>query len=206
MVQIFVLVSSEYHSPHTSKKGTRVNPSWRDLNTPDGCARSTPSPPGTHSTIPSSSKVHLPFSPTRIFCPRRRRDRRGLYGISSLTGMPSSYPTHLINAYITNRVYRWSESWAVSTWSLGSSLIALGATVRDALLVILFANLLSAVVIVLNGRAASRYHVGYPVLARTTFGIWGSYFFVVLRAILGVIWGESPLSLLDRGRVWMMGC
>lgn len=45
--------------------------------------------------------------------------------------------------------------------------------------------------IVLNGRAASRYHVGYPVLARTTFGIWGSYFFVVLRAILGVIWGES---------------
>ncbi|PCG93170.1 Permease, cytosine/purines, uracil, thiamine, allantoin [Penicillium occitanis (nom. inval.)] len=88
--------------------------------------------------------------------------------------------------------YWWSESWAVSTWSLGSSLIALGATVRDALLVILFANLLSAVVIVLNGRAASRYHVGYPVLARTTFGIWGSYFFVVLRAILGVIWGESP--------------
>ncbi|EED14067.1 allantoin permease, putative [Talaromyces stipitatus ATCC 10500] len=85
--------------------------------------------------------------------------------------------------------YWWSESWAVSTWSLGSSLIALGATVRDALLVIIFANLLSAVVIVLNGRAASRYHVGYPVLARTTFGIWGSYFFVVLRAILGVVWG-----------------
>ena len=92
-------------------------------------------------------------------------------------------------------VYRWSESWAVSTWSLGSSLIALGATVRDALLVILFANLLSAVVIVLNGRAASRYHVGYPVMARTTFGIWGSYFFVVLRAILGVIWGEFLLLL-----------
>jgi Permease for cytosine/purines, uracil, thiamine, allantoin len=92
-------------------------------------------------------------------------------------------------------VDRWSESWAVSTWSLGSSLIALGATVRDALLVILFANMLSAVVIVLNGRAASRYHVGYPVLARATFGIYGSYFFVVLRAILGVIWGESATQL-----------
>jgi NCS1 family nucleobase:cation symporter-1 len=105
--------------------------------------------------------------------------------------------------YILLKKYkRWSESWAVSTWSLGSSLIALGATVRDALLVILFANLLSAVVIVLNGRAASRYHVGYPVLARTTFGIWGSYFFVVLRAILGVIWGEcfppfSGLGMID---------
>ncbi|OKL63541.1 hypothetical protein UA08_02038 [Talaromyces atroroseus] len=90
--------------------------------------------------------------------------------------------------------YWWSESWAVSTWSLGSSLIALGATVRDALLVVLFANILSAVVIVLNGRAASRYHIGYPVLARVTFGIYGSYFFVVLRAILGVIWASQQIT------------
>ncbi|CRG83558.1 Allantoin permease [Talaromyces islandicus] len=89
--------------------------------------------------------------------------------------------------------YWWSESWAVSTWSLGSSLIALGASVRDALLVIMFANVLSSVVIVLNGRAAARYHVGYPVLARVTFGIFGSYFFVVLRAILGIIWGGVQL-------------
>lgn len=81
----------------------------------------------------------------------------------------------------------------MSTWSLGSSLISLGASVRDALLVILFANVLSSLVIVLNGRAAARYHVGYPVLARVTFGIFGSYFFVVLRAILGIIWGEHQV-------------
>jgi NCS1 family nucleobase:cation symporter-1 len=53
----------------------------------------------------------------------------------------------------------------------------------------MFANILSSMVIVLNGRAAAQYHVGYPVLARVTFGIFGSYFFVVLRAILGIIWG-----------------
>ncbi|CZR56504.1 uncharacterized protein PAC_06392 [Phialocephala subalpina] len=84
--------------------------------------------------------------------------------------------------------YRWSESWLVSTWSVGSSMIALGATIRDALLVVLFANILSAVVICFNGRAASRYHVGYPVLSRVTFEIYGSYLVVVLRAILGIIW------------------
>lgn len=84
----------------------------------------------------------------------------------------------------------------MSTWSVGSSLIALGASVRDALLVVLFANFLSAVVIVLNGRAAALYHVGYPVLARVSFGIYGSYFFVILRALLGIIWGEpSPAGL-----------
>ncbi|KKA18881.1 Allantoin permease [Rasamsonia emersonii CBS 393.64] len=89
--------------------------------------------------------------------------------------------------------YWWSKSWAVSTWSVGSSLIALGASVRDALLVVLFANFLSAVVIVLNGRAAALYHVGYPVLARVSFGIYGSYFFVILRALLGIIWGGVQL-------------
>lgn len=89
--------------------------------------------------------------------------------------------------------YWWSESWAVSTWSIGSSFIALGGTVRDAMLVVVFANCLSAVVIVLNGRAASRYHVGYPVLSRVTFGVYGAYFVVVLRALLGIIWGGVQL-------------
>jgi NCS1 family nucleobase:cation symporter-1 len=89
--------------------------------------------------------------------------------------------------------YWWSESWAVSTWSIGSSFIALGGTVRDALLVVVFSNLLSALVIVLNGRAAARYHVGYPVMSRVSFGVYGSYFVVVLRAILGIIWGGVQL-------------
>jgi nucleobase:cation symporter-1, NCS1 family len=67
-------------------------------------------------------------------------------------------------------------------------MIALGSTIRDAMLVVVFANILSSVVICLNGRAAVRYHVGYPVLSRVTFGIYGSYFVVILRAILGIIW------------------
>ncbi|TLD31219.1 hypothetical protein PspLS_02494 [Pyricularia sp. CBS 133598] len=89
--------------------------------------------------------------------------------------------------------YWWSESWNVSTWSIGASLITVGATVRDALLVVFFANLLSAAVMVLNGFAASRYHIGYPVLSRASFGIYGQYFVVVLRSILGIIWGGVQL-------------
>ncbi|KAH8653799.1 allantoin permease [Xylariales sp. PMI_506] len=89
--------------------------------------------------------------------------------------------------------YWWSESWNVSTWSIGSSLVTVGASVRDALLVVFFANLLSAAVMVLNGYAASRYHVGYPVLSRAGFGIYGQYFVVVLRSVLGIIWGGVQL-------------
>jgi nucleobase:cation symporter-1, NCS1 family len=67
-------------------------------------------------------------------------------------------------------------------------MVALGMTVRDAILVVFFANLLSAIFIVLNGRAAAVYHVGYPVLSRLSFGLWGHYFAVIIRAILGIIW------------------
>lgn len=89
--------------------------------------------------------------------------------------------------------YWWSEIWNVSTWSVGASLITLGATIRDALLVVLFANVLAAIVIVLNGRAPSRYHIGYPVLSRVSFGVYGQYFVVILRSILGIIWGGVQL-------------
>jgi NCS1 family nucleobase:cation symporter-1 len=89
--------------------------------------------------------------------------------------------------------YWWSESWNVSTWSIGASLITVGASVRDALLVVFFANLLSAAVMVLNGYASSRFHIGYPVLSRSSFGIYGHYFVVVLRSILGIIWGGVQL-------------
>ena len=94
--------------------------------------------------------------------------------------------------------YWWSVSWNVSTWSVGAAIITLGATVRDALLVVLFANLLSACVIVLNGRAAARYHIGYPVLSRSSFGIYGQYFVVILRSILGVIWGGVQLYFMGQ--------
>lgn len=89
--------------------------------------------------------------------------------------------------------YWFSESWAVSTWSLGSSMVAGGMTVKASILVFFFANLLLAFVIVLNSRAASMYGLGFSVLSRVTFGIYGSYFQIILRSILGIIWGGVQL-------------
>ncbi|KAK5058696.1 hypothetical protein LTR84_010960 [Exophiala bonariae] len=89
--------------------------------------------------------------------------------------------------------YWWSESWCVSTWAVGSSMITLGASIRDSLIVVFFANLFSALVIVLNGRAAARYHIGFPVVARASFGIYGHYFAVCLRCMVSIIWGGVNL-------------
>lgn len=37
-------------------------------------------------------------------------------------------------------------------------------------------------------RPGVRFHIGYPVLARSVMGFYGSYFFVFIRAIVGAIW------------------
>ncbi len=38
------------------------------------------------------------------------------------------------------------------------------------------------------GRPGATYHIGYPVLARSVFGMYGHLFFVWVRAIVAIIW------------------
>lgn len=40
--------------------------------------------------------------------------------------------------------------------------------------------------VVANGRMASRYHIGFPVCARASWGMWGSYMAVTMRFVLSV--------------------
>ncbi|KAK0479206.1 allantoin permease [Armillaria novae-zelandiae] len=81
-----------------------------------------------------------------------------------------------------------SESMNTSTWAVASSMITLGMTWWHAILVVLSANMLSSVILVLNGYASSGWHIGYPVLVRTSFGVVGSFFAVIIRSMLGIVW------------------
>ncbi|KAA8909366.1 hypothetical protein TRICI_004532 [Trichomonascus ciferrii] len=89
--------------------------------------------------------------------------------------------------------YWFSESWAIATWSYGSTMVLAGMNIWESILVVFFSNVIIAGACVMNSRAATSYHLGYPVLARASFGIYAHYFFVVLRAILGIIWGGVQL-------------
>ncbi len=59
---------------------------------------------------------------------------------------------------------------------------------RQALLAVLTGETIVAVVMVLNGTIGARLHVGFPVLARSSFGFWFSYFAVISRIVLSMIW------------------
>ncbi|PLB35025.1 nucleobase cation symporter-1 family protein [Aspergillus candidus] len=47
---------------------------------------------------------------------------------------------------------------------------------------------LAACFVCLTGRIGAVYHISFPVVARSTFGIWGSFWPVLNRVVMAVIW------------------
>lgn len=102
----------------------------------------------------------------------------------------SSKTSLLMQTYLrlSLSAYWWGNAFNSSQWSNGASLIAIGLTWWQALIACILANLLSSSVALALGRPGARYHVGYPVLARNVFGMYGHYFFVWIRAVVAIIW------------------
>lgn len=67
-------------------------------------------------------------------------------------------------------------------------MIGIGLNWWQAIVVIFVSQMISSIAMALNSRAASVYHIGFPCVARSVFGMWGSYYFVGARAVLAVIW------------------
>ena len=65
-----------------------------------------------------------------------------------------------------------------------------------------------AVVIAANGAVGAIYHVPFPVIARASWGFWGSYIAVLSRLVLAVVWfavnsvnGGSAVRVMI-GAIW----
>ncbi|KAK2746747.1 hypothetical protein FQN55_005474 [Onygenales sp. PD_40] len=84
--------------------------------------------------------------------------------------------------------YWWSAAFNSNQWGNGASLIAVGLTWWQALLAAIVANVIASLVALGMARPGATYHIGYPVLARGIFGMYGAYFFVALRAVVAIIW------------------
>ncbi|KAJ5594948.1 uncharacterized protein N7459_001156 [Penicillium hispanicum] len=92
------------------------------------------------------------------------------------------------------RTWRWwnyvTFYWSISftNWTLGSTMIGIGLNWWQAIVVIFVSQFISSIAMAFNSRSASVYHIGYPCVARSVFGMWGSFYFVGARAVLAVIW------------------
>ncbi|TBU38119.1 NCS1 nucleoside transporter family [Dichomitus squalens] len=88
-----------------------------------------------------------------------------------------------------NYIAYWvSDATNVAVWELASSMLATGLSWRQALPAIAVGHIIISIVMVLNGTVGARLHVSFPVLNRSSFGFWFSYFSVVSRVVLSMFW------------------
>ncbi|KAH9886006.1 permease for cytosine/purines, uracil, thiamine, allantoin-domain-containing protein [Cubamyces lactineus] len=96
-------------------------------------------------------------------------------------------PPHMVNWKWYNFCLFWF-GMGFGNWTLGSSIVGAGLTWWQATIVVWIAAFVSGTCMALNSRAAANYHVGYPVLLRTCFGMYGHYWPVLTRGACAMLW------------------
>ena len=81
-----------------------------------------------------------------------------------------------------------SMSLCIPTYMMSSSLIEGGMNWWQAILTILFGNLIVLIPMILNGKAGAHYGLSFPVLSRASFGLLGANIPALLRAIVACGW------------------
>ncbi|KAL4971013.1 permease for cytosine/purines, uracil, thiamine, allantoin-domain-containing protein [Aspergillus stella-maris] len=94
----------------------------------------------------------------------------------------------------SKRNYRWHNyllyfvGTGFNNWTGGSSIIGVGLGWQNAVILAFAANILAGLLVSANSKAAARYHIGFPAIARSVYGMWGSSYQVAVRAILACVW------------------
>ncbi|KAF9043599.1 cytosine-purine permease [Hymenopellis radicata] len=88
-----------------------------------------------------------------------------------------------------NYIAYWvTASTNIAVWQFGSSMLAIGLSWRQAFPAIVLGHSLIGIIVVLNGAVGARLRIPFPVLIRSSFGFWFSYFSVITRAIVAMFW------------------
>ncbi|EME82976.1 uncharacterized protein MYCFIDRAFT_36375 [Pseudocercospora fijiensis CIRAD86] len=90
---------------------------------------------------------------------------------------------------------RWAyiSFWAInqiclSNFQLGASLVSAGLAVWQAILAVIIGKFIIAAVAIANGYVGAEWHIGFPVVSRYIWGMYGSYLAIVQRIILSLVW------------------
>ncbi|SLM37387.1 ncs1 allantoate transporter [Lasallia pustulata] len=84
--------------------------------------------------------------------------------------------------------YWFSDAFNAATWEFAASMLAIGLSYKDAIGIVATGFFTVSIVIALNGAIGVLYHAPFPVLARASWGFWGSYVAIISRVILAMFW------------------
>jgi nucleobase:cation symporter-1, NCS1 family len=77
---------------------------------------------------------------------------------------------------------------ALSNWQIGAALIAVGLSVWQTMISIIIGKAIISMVAICNGAIGARWHIGFPVLSRSIWGVYGAYLIIVQRIVLSLTW------------------
>ncbi|KAI2620083.1 permease for cytosine/purines, uracil, thiamine, allantoin-domain-containing protein [Hypoxylon sp. NC1633] len=81
-----------------------------------------------------------------------------------------------------------ADSFNINTWMISSSMIVAGLSWWQSWLCVWIGYTIAGCFICLTGRIGAMYHIGFPVVNRSSFGIWGCLWPVFNRAAMACIW------------------
>jgi len=95
-----------------------------------------------------------------------------------------------------DRRWRWQHFFAFyltmtfspSSYNLGASLVSLGLLWWHGIIAAVIGSAILTVMVVLNSRGAIKYFVGFPVYVRAAGGIRGASLYILVRAIVAIIY------------------
>lgn len=93
----------------------------------------------------------------------------------------------------TWHTYNYTALWVgmshnIPSWLLASGLVAAGMSWQQAVFIILLANVIVLIPILLNGHGGTKYGIPFPVLARSSFGVFGANLPALIRALAATCW------------------
>ena len=81
-----------------------------------------------------------------------------------------------------------ADSFNINTWMIASASILTGLTWWQSWLCVWVGYAIAACFVCMTGRIGATYHIAFPVVNRSSFGIWGSLWPVLNRAAMACVW------------------
>jgi nucleobase:cation symporter-1, NCS1 family len=76
----------------------------------------------------------------------------------------------------------------ISNWQVGASLVAVGLSVWQTMISVIVGKIIVSLVTVYNGYIGAEWHMGFPILSRFVWGIYGQYLALLQRIVLSLVW------------------
>ncbi|KAF7189030.1 Allantoin permease, partial [Pseudocercospora fuligena] len=84
--------------------------------------------------------------------------------------------------------FQFSIAFSPTTYNIGSTLFSIGLTWWTIIIAAFVGTFLCCLVLFFNSRGPIFYHVGFPVYARISAGIYGSLWFIFIRAAVAIFY------------------